>query len=57
MKKNITAIGMLILLLTVAMLSGCIQERYTIDEKGIGKEAKLLSKRRVLPEEINVFKS
>jgi len=29
---------MLILLLTVAMLSGCIQERYTIDEKGIGKD-------------------
>jgi len=57
MKKNIITIGMLILLLTVAMLSGCIQERYTIDEKGIGKEAKLLSKRRVLPEEINVFKS
>lgn len=57
MKKNIITIGMLILLLTVAMLSGCIQERYTIDEKGIGKEAKLLGKRRVLPEEINVFKS
>jgi len=38
MKKNIIAIGMLILLLTVAMLSGCIQERYTIDEKGIGKD-------------------
>ena len=38
MKKNIIAIGMLMLLLTVAMLSGCIQERYTIDEKGIGKD-------------------
>ena len=39
MKKNIKiAIGTLILLLTVAVLSGCIQERYTIDEKGFGKD-------------------
>jgi len=39
MKKNIKiAIGMLILLLTVAMLSGCIQKRYTIDEKGFGED-------------------